>query len=29
MSKKGDHGTESYSTTEIPELFPTVAALLG
>jgi hypothetical protein len=27
--KKSDSSTESYSTTEVPKMFPTVAALLG
>jgi hypothetical protein len=27
--KKCDDGTESYSTTEVPTMFPTVAASLG
>jgi hypothetical protein len=27
--KKSDNSTESYSTTGVPKMFPTVAALLG
>jgi hypothetical protein len=27
--QKCDHGSESYSTTGVPEIFPTVAASLG
>jgi hypothetical protein len=29
ISKKCDNGTESYSTTGVPKMFPTVAISLG